>query len=151
MNDNDLIWFCCKCFAGEDAASWGEVLSEYCMNCGSGGTPIRIPAFAANSIRQQASWVGKRYYANSEDKEAAEELKALRALVPSFPGRTARQAPTFDPAETAHWQVSQRLPNGTCTSIFLPRLSGELSEDAIERSRYFLPYVPESALVSTKE
>jgi hypothetical protein len=76
------IPFCPGCFATSEDGSANHVCDEnYCYNCGSGGT-VTIPRWAVESIRAQASWVGKRYYPNAEDHIINAELKLLRSRMP---------------------------------------------------------------------
>ncbi|PPB12921.1 hypothetical protein [Brevibacillus laterosporus] len=80
MNQLDeKITFCTKCFATNENGSWGtnggwsiqdvklKGLNCYCINCAGHGEIIVISRRAANTIRESASWVGKRYYPNKED------------------------------------------------------------------------------------
>lgn len=81
----DLLWFCPGCFASEENGSCNHTCdANYCYNCGYPST-IQIPRYAIESIRQQASWVGSRYYPNSEDKQIRLELKYLRGQIPDHP------------------------------------------------------------------
>lgn len=78
----DILNFCPSCFATNEDGSWAHTCDEYyCYNCGNCST-IKIPRWAVESIRAQASWVGKRYYPNEEDRENYQELENLRKLVP---------------------------------------------------------------------
>jgi hypothetical protein len=95
--------FCPQCFATDNDGSWGHtVAGSVCTNCGSQSI-IHIPAFAVESIRKQASWVGKRYYPHTEDVEATNERQALLKLVEFFPGRIALRLDKY-------WQVKQKMP-----------------------------------------
>lgn len=99
--------FCPRCFADNLGGSWGEgVLSGHCMNCGA-SPAITIPAWAVRSIREQASWVGKRYYPCDEDREISAELETLRAMLTDFPGRFAEST-----NEPGSFRVTQLLPGG---------------------------------------
>jgi hypothetical protein len=70
MEQDESIDFCCRCFASSQDGSWGEICShDYCFNCGAGGFVISIPVWAIKSIRESASFVGKRYYPDKEDYE----------------------------------------------------------------------------------
>jgi len=132
----DRLDFCPGCFATNEDGSWGStVLGDYCMNCGAGGT-VNIPRWAVKSIRRQASWVGKRYYPHEEDFEKHEEMKALRSLPKAFPGRTA------EPCNNEHnrFWVKQQLTENKSVTVSVTASS---VEEAIEASRYSLPYVPE--------
>lgn len=139
----ELTGFCPSCFASSDGGSWGVgVEGGHCYNCGAGGA-ITIPRWAVESIRAQASWVGRRYYPGREDHELAEERKALLRLVPSFPGRTATPAVRLEDGawvpDPGRWDVRQMLPNGW---IETQVLAGS-AEEAIEATRYHLRYVPQ--------
>ena len=87
MSD-DIRDFCPRCFASDMSGSWDQtVVGNHCYNCGASPS-VRLPDWAVDCIREQASWVGKRYYPNDEDKEMAAELKELRSRMTEFPGRT---------------------------------------------------------------
>jgi hypothetical protein len=135
----DILSFCPCCFATDEDGSWNHTVENgYCMNCGANGA-VQIPRYAVDSIRNQASWVGKRYYPNEEDREQHAELKRLRALPRAFPGRSARQ----DPFDKYSYYVTQQLPGGkSIASTF----KANSHEDAIEASRFSLPYVTEEEL-----
>jgi hypothetical protein len=136
--------FCPCCFADDIGGSWGVgTVGGYCMNCGNGST-IAVPAWAVESIREQASWVGKRYYPNDEDKQAREERTALLALVKEFPGRSADESAE----EPGHWVVKQLRPNGARTMTYVAASS---ATEALERARTILPYVTAEALAAGKE
>lgn len=66
--NKDMELFCCQCFASEASGSWDHVVvGSFCTNCCGNGTTFPLPKAAIESIRQQASWVGKRYYPHAED------------------------------------------------------------------------------------
>lgn len=134
----ELREFCALCFADDKSGSWGHVTTGacFCTNCCANGSTIRIPAWAVRSIREQASWVGKRFYPHTEDREAHEERKALHDLVPSFPGREA--IPQED--SPGLWQVTQILPVGSVRTT-VRAITGE---QAMRQSG--LRYVPQSEL-----
>jgi len=141
QNTDQSVPFCVLCFGSADNSSWGEqVTDQHCMNCGAGGSAISIPRWAIDSIRKNASWVGKRYYPNEEDIEDRLEAKRLRKLVTNFPGRTA-QAP--DDQYTG-WVVRQKMPNGRTLSMGFPSASSE--EEALDMARTKLPYYDEESL-----
>lgn len=72
---DDWELFCCRCFASESSGSWDHVVvGSFCANCCGNGTAFPLPKMAIESIRNQASWVGKRYYPHKEDAE----VEALR-------------------------------------------------------------------------
>lgn len=107
--------FCPRCFADEDGGSWGDGVhgrppeQTLCANCGAMNCGLLIPEWAIKSIREQASWVGKRYYPHAEDYEKSRELRYLRSIV----------SPPAGPMEA---QESEELPNfWTC------RYAGELN------------------------
>ena len=63
--------FCVVCFASNEDGSWGCTTvpeANFCGNCSSNDCLVAIPFWAVESIRQQASWVGKRYYPCDEDR-----------------------------------------------------------------------------------
>lgn len=135
--------FCVMCFADSEGGSWGDsVVSDdrrntHCFNCGSGGSGITMPRWAVEEIRRNASWVGKRYYANDEDRELQHELQLLRALVTDFPGRKAE--PSTAPGNEGCWVITQQLGPGKSVSIMTKAAS---AEEALEWARLRLPYVP---------
>jgi len=103
---NAIIRFCPGCFADEHGGSWDHVvIGNHCTNCGATGT-ISIPKWAVESIRKQASWVGRRYYPCDEDHENYAERQALLSTIQTFPGRSAFE----NPNEPGNWSVTQKLP-----------------------------------------
>jgi hypothetical protein len=111
---SDLTLFCPQCFADEGSGSWDHHVIRHdagghCTNCGNGSC-IQIPKWAIDSIRQQASWVGKRHYPHDEDRERYVERQALLSLVVTFPGRTAERL--ADDTDPPSWNVSQVMPDG---------------------------------------
>jgi hypothetical protein len=127
--------FCPCCFADEASGSWHHVVvSGYCTNCGNGST-VLLPRWAIDSIREQASWVGKRYYPHKEDAERHAERDALLALVTRFPGRTATPAEGMDADQ---WSVRQEMPGGLSVTTLV---RAETAEEAMRKCR--LCYVPE--------
>ncbi len=147
---DDILAFCAMCFATGEGGSWGEsvVVNEknkndsHCFNCGAGGIAVQIPRWAVESIREQASWVGKRYYPNDEDLERYDEVKALRALVKKFPYRSVERIPDR-PDDRGSWWVHQELPGGKRTST---TVKAKTAEEAFEKGRLLLPYIPKEAL-----
>lgn len=143
------VLFCARCFASSENGSWGEhVVSDgkgtHCFNCGAGNCTVMIPRWAVKSIREQASWVGKRYYTNDEDVVIADELRALRKLVTKFPGRTVERHKTG-------WWVKQEMPDGTQQMISVPTKLARTAAAALERAREILHYIPEEDLPKHKE
>jgi len=135
VNKESINLFCTLCFASDSNSSWGsEVIPGRCFNCGAGGFVIEIPEWAVDSIRKNASWVGKRYYPSQEDFENAQELKKLRSTITSFNGRTAKQ--TED--DPSRWIVSQQLSGDTTTFIVVSAAS---ETEALEKSKTLLPYI----------
>ena len=131
---NEEICFCPRCFASEDGGSWGPgATASHCANCGAGGSALKLPRWAVQSIREQASWVGKRYYPNQEDKDLAAEIEALRALVPVMPGRSA------EPNEDGSWSVVQK----TKTSNIVVYVEATSASEALRKAHTQLPYVKE--------
>lgn len=107
MSDlEDVLDFCPGCFATNEDGSWGHTCDDhYCYNCGAQGT-VKLPRWAVRSIREQASWVGKRYYPHDEDREAAEEIAALREIAPP----AAPEAP--QPVEPVAWKIESPPDEG---------------------------------------
>lgn len=140
-----IVSFCPMCFASDDGGSWGVgTIGDHCLNCGAGGA-IHVPRWAVDEIRRSASWVGRRYYPQDEDREIDDERRALLATVTRFPGRHAEPARRYVDGEWEHdperWQVCQLLRNGSEMSTII---QAESAEAALEASRFFLRYVPES-------
>ena len=134
-----MVRFCPCCFADEDSGSWQHVVvSGHCTNCGNGST-VELPRWAVDSIREQASWVGKRYYPHVEDREAAAERAALLALVTSFPGRTAKESD--DPGR---WNVTQQRADGRSV---MTMVNAGSSDEAMRKCG--LRYVPATIAAST--
>lgn len=133
-HSEELILFCPWCFASQDNASWhGELIEGACMNCGVSNGTVKIPRFAVEEIRKQASWVGKRYYPHEEDKELHKERMELMKLVKEFPGRT------IEPAGRRRWEIAQKGPNGS-TSV---TIDGKTKGEAWERAKESLTYRPD--------
>jgi hypothetical protein len=133
----EIIDFCPSCFGSTDNSSWGsEVFPDYCTNCGH-GPPIKLPRWAVEAIRQNASWVGKRYYPHEEDKERHRELLSLRMKMTSFPGRTAERG-----ADKKGWAVTQ-VTDEECshgsTTVYYHDVATK--KEALEKAKMHLPYV----------
>jgi hypothetical protein len=140
--------FCVLCFANDDDdGSWsGGLCSSHCFNCGAGGSVIQISKFASTEIRKNASWVGRRYYPNQEDKDNYAELTFLRSKMTEFPGRSAEEYTDSRTGEL-FWRILQELPggpSGLTTSMLFPRIEGETPAEGIEKAKTALPYVPSS-------
>ncbi len=142
--------FCPCCFATEENGSWDHTVanlsdgSGYCMNCGNGSCVV-LPAWAVDSIREQASWVGKRYYPNDEDRETTVELLALRDAIGRYPGRVAELKPASeDFGLPERWHVTQAMPSGRTTTVMVAPIEGETADDVIKRTASRLPVVLES-------
>ena len=136
MNSEELdrkeeIYFCPCCFGSADNSSWGECVDDYCYNCGSGST-LKIPRWAVESLRKQASWVGKRYYPHEEDVDSQKELRLLRSLMPDNP------EDEVTPTEGGYWSVERRTSPTRTTSVLLLASS---REDAMKKAKVMLPYV----------
>lgn len=132
MSD-DIRDFCPRCFASDMSGSWDQtVVGNHCYNCGAGPS-VRLPDWAVDCIREQASWVGKRYYPNDEDKEMAAELKELRSRMTEFPGRT------IEHIDIGQFRVTQRL-NERTTHVIVVR--ADTQEEAWEKSKTRLPFIP---------
>lgn len=132
------LWFCPCCFASSENGSWNHTAYEGgCSNCGAGPS-IQLPPWAIDSIRQQASWVGKRYYPHAEDQEHSREVRALRSIVKEFPGRTA-----CENVANPGWSVTQVMPDGSKCSMYFFNAKSEA--EALALARLELPYVPSTA------
>lgn len=88
-----------------------------------------LPAWAIESIRAQASWVGKRYYPADEDRERHEERKALLKLVGEFPGREAK--PSQSEQMAGKYEVVQQMPGGRSVMTWV---SANDAEEAMRKS-----------------
>lgn len=142
--DNLIRHFCTLCFADTDGGSWGCATvpeANHCMNCGAGHSLVPLEKWAIESIRKNASWVGKRYYPSKEDKDLAAELRALRKMQTEYPGRSVALAPSA--TGERNWTVTQRLPGGLSMMVF-PQ--ADSAEEAWENSRASLPWVSKEAL-----
>jgi len=130
----DLIWFCVRCFASSESGSWGGACDgDFCSNC-CGSETFQLPKWAVESIRQQASWIGKRYYPHKEDVEQHEELRALRALVGPNPHDEARRY-----VWSGEWSVTRKYKDGQERTVCgLGKAKTE--QEARERANLLLPY-----------
>lgn len=129
-----LISFCPSCLGSSDDSSWGELVTEgYCCNCGNAST-IMIPRWAVKSIREQASWVGKRYYPHEEDVKTRAELEALRALAPDDPERTV----TPDEDTPGRFDVRQPTERGHIST----GVRAGCLEEARLKAKLVLPFRP---------
>jgi len=140
--DDEPGVFCARCFASDRDSSWGDpAASDHCFNCGAGGCTVPIPRWAIKMIRENASWVGKRYYACPEDRELSAELRYLRSLAPPPPGRTVRRA-DYDGCNENDWVVKQEYPDGSSTTT---TVRADCDEQARLAGQTALPYpVPQS-------
>lgn len=147
-NLEDILAFCPRCFASSEDGSWGggpDVMNgqSLCSNCGANGSHVMIPRWAVNAIREQASWVGKRYYPHDEDYEHAAEIKALRDLVTVYPGRSAEKIKSDHPDDIDQWWVHQDIPGDKRIAVSVKaRSAGE----AMKKARLDLPYISKEAL-----
>lgn len=136
------LWFCPRCFASSDDGSWGLTCDDtYCNNCSSSGT-VQLPDWAVQSIREQASWVGKRFYPHAEDHDSGDELRRLRRAMTSFPGRSAHHDDTL----SDQWRVEQKR-GGVTISVWV---DADSAEDAIEKTKDRLPWCPEEGATMSK-
>ena len=136
MSEVRWVEFCVRCFASSESGSCGgSVVGDFCTNCCTSGT-VRLPEYMVKSIRDQASWVGKRFYPHEEDIENREERKRLLALVTVFHGRSAVK--NVD----GTWRVTQLLPGGRRVETFVSALN---AEHAL-RQASSLPYFSKAAL-----
>lgn len=133
----DMLHFCPGCFASSEGGSWDHGCdAAYCYNCGSGST-VQLPRWAIQSIRQQASWVGKRYYPHEEDQQAREELRALRALAPDNPNDRAEWR-----GDAGYYFVSRSDP-ASRTRFGIAPIYAESAEEAIQKAKPLLRYIPQ--------
>ncbi len=125
--------FCVCCFASEKDASWGgEVFKGHCCNCGSSGSPIELEEWQIKSIREQASWVGKRYYPHKEDIEINRELKYARETLPIPLNRIV------EPCKFCEgFNVTQMTQDGNISTI----IKASSAKEALEKSRSILPLI----------
>jgi hypothetical protein len=131
----EVVPFCPGCFASSYDGSWGHICDEsHCFNCGAGPT-VMLPRWAVESIRRQASWVGKRYYPHEEDIAAQKEVAALRAFAPPDPTDTVEEC------GEGQFSVWRRSADGT--RIGLVSVAGTKA-DALAAARLRLRYVPEN-------
>jgi len=152
MSKDDTNWmlFCVQCFASEIDGSWYHLVERckddnFCGNCGGHNTACPLPRAAIESIRKQASWVGKRYYPHEEDSQAHLERIELLKLVKAFPGRKALQSDPFN----GWWSIDQKMPDGR--TMFITTLA-ENEADAMESVRFSsLPYVSQEQLEAQNE
>lgn len=132
----DQLRFCPYCFATDEDGSWQHTVDEqFCSNCGAVNSSVPLPRWAVDSIRAQASWVGRRYYPNSEDHEREQERRALLGQISEFPKRRAEPS-----SEVGQWRVCQPLPpDGTREENVLVPATTEAA--ALAAARYLLTYV----------
>jgi hypothetical protein len=130
------MWFMCSmCLAHDE-------IDGHCLNCGAGGTTHLVPMWFIESIRKNASWVCKRYYPNEEDMQNAGELRALRAQMATFPGRSAELVKE-DERGAAYWRVKQATGDRTYTMVTTPWLGeDDTAEKAVDRTKHVLPWNP---------
>jgi len=143
---NATVSFCVTCFADSLDGSWGSGVLDggHCLNCGAGGGTVEMKRWQVEEIRRNASWVGRRYYPSSEDRELAQERLSLLALVPKFVGRSAKQ----DTKHPQTWWVTQRTPTGHPleTRSVSQAFTANSADEALDFSRLSsLPYVSPSA------
>lgn len=132
--DRAVVGFCSMCFASTESGSWGcTVYGDHCSNCGTGGAVVSIPRWSVDAIRENASWVGKRYYSAEEDFDHREELEALRRLAPDDPRRVATET------ENGRFNVTQPLRGGGTISISTRAYS---ADEALAKLKADLPYIP---------
>jgi hypothetical protein len=104
------------------------------MNCGANGCTVPLPRWTVESIREQASWVGKRYYPHEEDIETNKEIQLLRALAPDDPERTVTQCED-DPRR---WETRQPTEKGW-TSTWV---TADSEAEAREKAKLVMEYRP---------
>lgn len=136
MTNDVILGFCPSCFADEESGSWEHVvIGNHCTNCGASNSIIQIPKWAVESIRRNASWVGRRYYPGEEDQEIQEERESLLNLVKTFPGRSAVEV------TPGRWEVKQKKANGR---FIISWISAQSEEEALRHCG--LRYVPDEDL-----
>ncbi len=142
-----IIDFCPMCFAStDDSSGGGEIVPNiYCMNCG--GHPIKAPRWAVQSIREQASWVGKRYYPNEEDTERQREIRYFRAHAPADPADEYKrlEADPDDRTQTVYLQLTRHYAGQSGTRSTMMPLADDTEatlEAAKTKLRAALPYPP---------
>ena len=129
---------CVRCFASDTEGSWQHVVygdeeKNHCTNCGAGNAAVPLPRWAIDDIRENASWIGKRYYPHREDREGNAELKLLRSKMTIFPGRSAEEV------EEGQWAVKQQTSKaGKRIQVFVDASS---AKEALEKAKLSLPYV----------
>ncbi len=135
--NQDARWFCVRCFADDLGGSWGVgVLPDgaHCFNCGAGQSAVNIPRWAVESIREQACFVGTRYYPDDDYKKDRAELLLLRSKMPIPANRTAERALTAE----GHWNVKQPTSESSYTSVMVV---ADSAEEALEKTKGRLPWV----------
>jgi hypothetical protein len=124
MSEDKKELFCVRCFASESAGSMGGTISPtdkqgaLCGNCGAINAAVPLSPKAIESIREQASWVGKRFYPHGEDIDARAERKRLLKQVMTYAGRTAVLAPEHVHKDVT-WFVSQRIGPNASVSVYV--------------------------------
>lgn len=137
---SESVWFCPMCFADSNGGSWnGGVDEHFCTNCSASGTGILVPAWAVKSIRAQASWVGKRYYPNDEDREAWAERRLLRASVAELSRLTVARC-EYDNGDPKRWSAKVVTNAGSMTSTSFD--AGLTIDEATAKAKVSLPFVP---------
>jgi len=114
-------------------------LGRRCYNCGASGGTVRLPRWAIDAIRKNASWVGKRYYPDDEDRERAAEARTLRGMMTAFPGRRARR----DKTTPGRWFVEQATGAGRSTGVMVEAAD---KAGALRAAKCRLPYITKTAL-----
>lgn len=148
---NEVVPFCAQCFADDLGGDSGMSAEPgFCMNCG-GGDVIKTPRWAIDSIRRNASFVGKRSYPHQEDRERHNERLDLLALVKEFPGRTGERDINYN--GDVIYRVTQQLPQkGSNTQVCIMHGHDSCTlTDAIREASKYLPYVPEHRLPKETE
>jgi hypothetical protein len=151
---SETLQFCPGCFADEESGSCNHVVvGDLCTNCGANGT-VSLPRWAIESIRKNASWVGKRYYPSEEDFERAEERADLLELVTEFPGRSAEYRPAKGNGreyDRPYWWITQLLPVGAGRPVSVSTQMDALMTTAEEAMRRVsLRYVPAKRLTKAE-
>ncbi len=114
------------------------MLDNHCFNCGAHESTVEIPRWAVESIRQQASWVGKRYYPHDEDKDIRRELETLRKRATGRAGLSVKRT-----ENGKYWEVTQKKPGGLSVTVII---ESDSEDYAMGRGVVLLPYYSEEDL-----
>lgn len=127
------IQFCERCFATMD---WQV---PHCFNCGAGGAGVIMLQRQADEIRKGASWVGKRFYTDNDDRELNAELRALRRAIGTYPGRSAMWRPANERGP-GYWSLEQSRPGTGCITTTVDAPESMKAEEVIAKYADRLPW-----------